>query len=306
MANVPISNMTTTWTDSGTTYSGVKLNATDTASASGSLLMDLQVGGASKFKVEKDGTVTAGSGAASDFFAKGNGFSVGIPGNVSATLSGNLRLRGGLVISWNDGTTSAPGSNVDLILARDAANTLAQRNSTNAQTFRIYNTYTDASNYERGKIAWDSNVLKIGTEKGGTGTARAMELQTDGTTRLTISSTGLATFSGSVQILDSGYFQFGTTRAALRSPANGRITLLNSSESDFERLMFGGTTSSFPALKRSSTTLQGRLADDSAFCEIQGKLTTDTAYSAGAPTATGYIVLYDSTGTAYKVPAEAL
>jgi hypothetical protein len=38
----------------------------------------------------------------------------------------------------------------------------------------------------------------------------------------------------------------------------------------------------------------------------QGKLTTETAYTAGAPTATGYLVLYDSNGTAYKVPAEAL
>jgi hypothetical protein len=67
-----------------------------------------------------------------------------------------------------------------------------------------------------------------------------------------------------------------------------------------------GTTSSFPALKRSTTSLQARLADDSAFTNIQGKITTETAYTAGAPTATGYIVLYDSTGTAYKVPAEAL
>jgi hypothetical protein len=49
-----------------------------------------------------------------------------------------------------------------------------------------------------------------------------------------------------------------------------------------------------------------RLGDDSAFTAIQGKLTTETAYTAGAPTATGYLVVYDSNGTAYKVPAEAL
>jgi hypothetical protein len=68
-------------------------------------------------------------------------------------------------------------------------------------------------------------------------------------------------------------------------------------------LMFlGGQTSSFPALKRSSTTLQARLADDSAFASVQGKLTTDTAYTAGVLVPTGYITLYDSTGTAYRVP----
>lgn len=36
----------------------------------------------------------------------------------------------------------------DTYLTRDAANTLALRNSTNAQTFSLYETYTDASNYE--------------------------------------------------------------------------------------------------------------------------------------------------------------
>jgi hypothetical protein len=30
------------------------------------------------------------------------------------------------------------------------------------------------------------------------------------------------------------------------------------------------------------------------------------AYTAGAPTATGYIVIKDSTGTSYKIPAVAL
>ena len=57
-----------------------------------------------------------------------------------------------------------------------------------------------------------------------------------------------------------------------------------------------------PALKRSSTTLQTRLGDDSAFAPIQGKLTTDTAYTATTVVPTGFITLYDSTGTAYRVP----
>ena len=43
---------------------------------------------------------------------------------------------------------SAPGTS-DVLLYRDAAATLAQRNGTTQQIFRLYNTYTDASNYER-------------------------------------------------------------------------------------------------------------------------------------------------------------
>jgi hypothetical protein len=70
-------------------------------------------------------------------------------------------------------------------------------------------------------------------------------------------------------------------------------------------MQFAGTTSSFPALKRSGATLQTRLADDSAFAPIQGKLTTDTAYTGTTVVPTGFITLYDSIGTAYKVPCVA-
>ena len=42
-----------------------------------------------------------------------------------------------------------------------------------------------------------------------------------------------------------------------------------------------------------------------AYSNFIAKLTTDTAYTAGAPVATGYLVLYDSAGVAYKVPAVA-
>lgn len=47
-----------TWNASGVSFTGLKLNITDTASASGSLLADLQAGGVSKFKVDKAGVVT--------------------------------------------------------------------------------------------------------------------------------------------------------------------------------------------------------------------------------------------------------
>ena len=67
----------------------------------------------------------------------------------------------------------------DLVLERDAANTLAQRNGTNAQAFNIYNTYTDASNYERGTLKWDTNEFVVGTEAAGTGTKRDLKVNTN-------------------------------------------------------------------------------------------------------------------------------
>jgi hypothetical protein len=315
-----IFNLSDTWNDGATTFKGIGLNVTDTASASGSLLMDLQVGGVSRFSVAKGGTLSVSDTGGRQVHLSGNSmflkdglskFSIWL-----SPVTPVVGLSSDTIIGWNSGTSH--NSTYDLSLFRDAADTLAQRRSTNPQAFRISNTHTDASNYERGKIAWESNVLRIGTEKAGTGSARALELQTDGVTRVTIGTTGVVNINGTtvagnggvsvaqnIEVADARYIGF-TNRTILRSEADGVLKLSNWLETDFSRLQFGGTTSSFPALKRSTTSLQVRLADDSAFTNVQGKLTTETAYTAGAPTATGYLVLYDSNGTAYKVPAEAL
>lgn len=283
-----INNMSVTWNDGGTTFTSLKMNVTDTASNGGSMLMDLQVGGVSKFYVTKNGTAIANAWLMNGLLTglggwgtiTGSGHSdravIYTAGTQIAGLTGNeLRLSNAVVLGWASNVPSAAGQDVSLV--RDAAATLAQRNSTNAQTFRIYNTYTDASNYERGFLKWNTNVLKIGTEKAGTGTARALEFQTDGTTRLTIQTNGTVTSSGTISangtvlLYDGivignslGYLQF-TSRSVVRSPADGQFTISNAAENDFGRLNFGGTTSSFPALKRSSTTLQVRLADDSDY-----------------------------------------
>jgi hypothetical protein len=98
------------------------------------------------------------------------------------------------LFGWADGAiiNGASGS-LDLILARDAAGILAQRNSTNAQVSRIYNTYTSSTNNEAFVIDWQTtaNTARVGTVKGsGGGTARQMIIQTDGTERIRISATG--------------------------------------------------------------------------------------------------------------------
>ena len=51
-------NITSTWNGGAQTFYGIKLDVTNTASASTSRLLDLLVGGASKFAVDADGNVT--------------------------------------------------------------------------------------------------------------------------------------------------------------------------------------------------------------------------------------------------------
>lgn len=180
----PMVNLAGTWNTTGVP-TALKLNITDTASAATANLIDLQVNASSKFSVNKAGglvfNVTSSSG-----------------GNPQITLGGTSRIYTVGGYTWiggigNFGTLDNNfflGSTGDVVLARDAADTLAQRRSTANQTLRIYNTYTDASNYERATIGWSGNILQIGTANAGTGVARALELQSNGTTRLTISALG--------------------------------------------------------------------------------------------------------------------
>ena len=57
-----IYDLTDTWDDASTEFTSIKMNVTDTNSDSASKLMDLQVGGTSKFTVDKSGNITVGGG----------------------------------------------------------------------------------------------------------------------------------------------------------------------------------------------------------------------------------------------------
>ena len=218
-----------TWAASGTVFTGIKLNVTDTASAAGSLLMDLQVGGSSILAVRR----AAFSGVKTDrpafigrqfnyFVTEQSGF-FGI-GPSEATISvslvtGSLAGGGGGVdivsngfFSWRDSATNASSGNRDLILARDAANTLAQRNGVNAQAFNLYQSYTDASNYTRGRVAAASGIVTLAGESAGTGAADIdIAITPKGTGRVrygTHAAIAAETVTGYIEIKDAG----GTVR----------------------------------------------------------------------------------------------
>lgn len=171
-ANAPCLDATQTWNNAGVAFYGFRLNVTDTNSAAGSLLMDLQTGGSSKFSVSKAGSLVV-SGATS----------LGSSGGANVNVNNNAVTN---ILSLNLGASN------DVALNRDAANTLALRNGTNAQTFNVYNTYTDASNYERGFADWSSNAgnFTIGTSALGTGTNRQLVFATAGLARWFVSTAG--------------------------------------------------------------------------------------------------------------------
>ena len=78
--------------------------------------------------------------------------------------------------SYSFSSTTASNGTPDTYLYRDAANTLAQRNSTNAQAFRLYNTYTSSSVGEWLSVDWTTtaNTATIATKANGAGVVRTL------------------------------------------------------------------------------------------------------------------------------------
>lgn len=191
-ASAPVLTTTQTWNNAGVTFVGKSNAFTDTASASGSLLENWTVGGNTVLSIGKkdsntspklsiprdDGGegcyVTTSSSANRGLWLTGVmnlfvGGSLNNPdGGAILTLSGpKLRGDSGLV-QWSTGTN--PTSTAGLVLRKDADAILAQRNGTNAQTYRNYGTYTDASNYRRVALAMTTaGVATLAPEGAGTG-----------------------------------------------------------------------------------------------------------------------------------------
>lgn len=78
------------------------------------------------------------------------------------------------------------------------------------------------------------------------------------------------------------------TFGAISFSSDGVWALRDNATTSFGRLQFGGTTSAFPALKRSGNILQVRLADDAAYGTLEvNTLRTATAYTVAALPAVG-------------------
>ena len=208
MANTNIYDLSDTWNTLATVFTAIKMNVTDTQSNAASKLIDLQISSNTKFNVGKRGNIYANvslasaesdSGLQLDLNWNTTANATGIFVNLTDTASGS----GSLISDFQVGGTSVAnmskagvwsssglrmiantavmnfGSANDIELARDAADILALRRSTNAQEIRVYNTYTDASNYERTAVIWDTNVFRIRPEAAGTGTVRDMAIGSD-------------------------------------------------------------------------------------------------------------------------------
>lgn len=103
-------------------------------------------------------------------------------------------------------------------------------------------------------------------------THNLMDLQVGGVSRVKITNVGDLT-SQSQYVVNNlrvgGTLYFGNFKSNITFNGDNNLVLKNAAETSFGLLQFGGTTNSFPTLKRSSAELQVRLADDSGFTSLQ-------------------------------------
>ena len=183
----PTGATSTAWSTSGT---GLGVNA---ASGFAGNLLDLQVNGTRRLSLTSAGQLTLASlasGNALEYASAVSGFTnqrfrINEYGTASITMEVTAIANAGIgvlgpsdsflriAVGLDTGTPFlgfGPGSATrDTFLLRDAADTLAQRRTTNAQTFRVYGTFTDASNYVRAALSSTSTAVTLAAETAGTG-----------------------------------------------------------------------------------------------------------------------------------------
>jgi hypothetical protein len=188
----PAGTTSTNWSTAGT---GLGVNAP--SGFTGDLAW-FGVGGDLRFRIRQDGGIVSqfnGLIANEDAGANRRWWTIGGLANDSFTFarvlavrymvdSPGVQVRSDAFIGWSDTTANSWINDAfnGARLYRDADHIIAQRNGTNAQTYRIYNTFTNSTNYERLAHTWVSNVCYTRPENAGTGSARLYVPVTGGTT----------------------------------------------------------------------------------------------------------------------------
>lgn len=141
-------------------------------------------------------------------------------------------------------------------------------------------------------------VLLNITDTASNASSLVMDLQVGGVSKFKVRKNGDVTITGGFNCIQNSSLDGIITRQAALyggSDAAGTLILQNSNFNNFNMLKIGGTSSSFPALKRSSAILQVRLADDSAYTTLDAQIRLQgTAPATAGATGTAGDIRYDA------------
>ena len=166
MATVNLHNLTDTWNNGGTTFSGIKMDVTNTASAAGSKPLDIQVGSAEIFEVRVDGQTIVTTADASGLAVGPNGATnPGLSVDCStASAATGVEITGAAATAGVAIAAISSGTNENLTLDAKGSGTLdLASSSTGAVTYAtsLIGTSTSANALAVGANGTTNPVLKI-------------------------------------------------------------------------------------------------------------------------------------------------
>ena len=310
-ANLTITGSQGTGTGAGGSIIFQVAPAGSSGTAQNALSTALTINSAGQIIAASSGSVAApaiclGGNINSGFYKLTNGFGYSTSASttiLTADYATGLRVLRDMHYGWT--SAQFDGGTTDLFLTRRAAANLrfgaADAAAPVAQTLSVQSVVAGTTNTA------GANLTITGSQGTGTGAGGSIIFQvapagSSGTaqnalsTALTIASTGAATFANTVNFNGAAVMNSNVNLLSggatfvrmLAGSADGCLQLRDNAQTGWDRLQFGGTTSSFPALKRSSTILQVRLADDSAYAPVEAStVRTATAYTVATLPAAG-------------------
>lgn len=266
--------------------SGTSLAINEVSGYAGNLI-EAQVNGAMKFRAAYDGSLftpylalqdniyrtiaTSSLGIYSDGSSNGGIMMYG-SNHATLTLRNTITYGNGAIVALS-GTANGHGFSSSFV-PTGASSTLYRPMSL---AYTINNTAGASTGNTTGFLLNATETSLNGM------THNLMDLQVGGVSKFQVQNGGGFTATNSSNLTAGNFiipagssYQF-SGRSLLTSPADGNFKITNNNANDFGLLQFGGATSSFPALKRSTTDLQVRLADDSNYSSLTALNLTATA-----------------------------
>lgn len=207
--------------------------------------------------------------------------------------------------------TNAPTQVVDIVTTTQIPLKLSN-NQTFVRTLYSNNSSSGTFDFINNYFSFGGNNLVVGSSSnlnarlgvvgsGSTSATTSLLVQNSaGTAALTITDDRVATFgqtvivglggAGTKTITATGYYI--TQRGSMQNPADGVFLVTNAAETSFDRLQLGGTTASFPSIKRASNNIEIKNADD----------TFGAGLSVGAALNASAILQADSTTKGFLPP----
>lgn len=204
----------------------------------------------------------------------------------------SVRAGGFVSFDSNGNVIISPGTATGGYLQQDLANTLSERNGLNAMAFRIFNTYTSATNFEDMEITWQAfaNQCVIWTNQGsGGGSPRALNFGVGGVPFWSIDASG----NGNLLALSDNRSSIGASGASRpKSIWVGTSFLAPSAGSGVPTYAFADDTTS--GIQRFST--------DGSINFIYGGTARWCYYSGAIELASGESLAWSSTTTPSATP----